>query len=219
MVDHYSDFWENNLLPDLLAKTTILRCKAQFAWHGIPERVISVDVGLRVRRSAHLQGSGGFEHIMSSLKHPKANGKAESAVKIVKSLCRTAAGAGEDPWKAILHWRKTPMEGMCCSPIQWLMSWRLRTLLPVADQLLAPKVMAEVPDKLWVKHQTAKMVYDRSAGDLSELNIGRQIRMKLLSEDWTGRWQRGICLQQAGPQHRGDHILSQSPSFTKMKLI
>lgn len=29
MVDHYSDFWEIELLPDLSAETTILRCKAQ----------------------------------------------------------------------------------------------------------------------------------------------------------------------------------------------
>ena len=70
---------------------------------------------------------------MSSPRHPKANGKAESAVKIVKGLCRKADRADEDPWKAFLHWRNTPTEGMRCSPEHRLMSRRLRTLLPVAD--------------------------------------------------------------------------------------
>lgn len=77
-----------------------------------------------------------FEHVTSSSRHPKANGKAESAVKIVKNLCRRAAFAGEDPWKAILHWR----------------------------------------------------------------NIGQPIRMKPLPGDRTGRWKKGVCLQQAGPR-------------------
>lgn len=47
----------------------------------------------------------GFEHVMSSPRHPKANGKAESAVKVVKALSRKSDRAGEDPWKAFLHWR------------------------------------------------------------------------------------------------------------------
>lgn len=41
VVDHYSDFWEIDLLPDLSAETTIKCCKAQFARYGQPDRVIS----------------------------------------------------------------------------------------------------------------------------------------------------------------------------------
>ena len=143
----------------------------------------------------------GFELVMSSPRHPKANGKAESAVKIVKGLCRKADCADEDPWKAFLHWRNMPTEGMHCSPAQWLMSRRLRTLLPVA-QLLEPQVITglRVTDKLRVKHQAVKLTYDRSARDLPELNIGQPIRMKPLLGDRTGRWRRGVCLQQVGPQ-------------------
>ncbi|KAJ8361627.1 hypothetical protein SKAU_G00181520 [Synaphobranchus kaupii] len=40
IVDHYSDFWEIELLPDMSAETVIKRCKAQFARHGQSERVI-----------------------------------------------------------------------------------------------------------------------------------------------------------------------------------
>lgn len=30
LVDHYSDFWEIDILPDLSAETMIKRCKVQF---------------------------------------------------------------------------------------------------------------------------------------------------------------------------------------------
>ena len=201
MVDHYSDFWEIDLLPDLSAGTAIRRCKAQFARYGIPDRVISdcggqFDCGeFRV-----FAREWSFEHVMSSPRHPKANGKAESAVKIAKSLCRKADRADEDPWKAFLHWRNTPTEGMHSSPAQRLMSRRLRTLLPVADQLLEPQVTTGVTDRLRVKRQATKLTYDRSARDLPELNVGQPIRMKPLPGDRTGRWRRGVCLQQVGPR-------------------
>ncbi|XP_018430776.1 PREDICTED: cathelicidin-related peptide Na_CRAMP-like [Nanorana parkeri] len=42
----------------------------------------------------------------------KANGKAESAVKIVKNVCKKAQSDGKDQWKAILQWRNTPTVGM-----------------------------------------------------------------------------------------------------------
>ena len=201
MVDHYSDFWEIDLLPDLSAGTTIRRCKAQFARYGISDRVIS-DCGgqFDCREFRAFSRGWGFEHVMSSLRHPKANDKAESAVKIAKSLCRKSDRANEDPWKAFLHWRNTPTEGMCCSPAQRLMSRRLRTLLPVADQLLEIQVTTGVTDKLRVKRQAAKLTYHRSARDLLELNVGQPIRMKPLPGDRTGRWRRGVCLQQAGPR-------------------
>lgn len=38
IVDHYSDFWEIELLPDLSAETAIKRC------HGLSDRVIT-DIG------------------------------------------------------------------------------------------------------------------------------------------------------------------------------
>lgn len=70
----------------------------------------------------------------------------------------------------------------------------------MADQLLEPQVITGVTDKLRMKHQAAKLVYDRSARDLPELDVGQPIRMKPLPGDRTGRWRRGVCLQQVGPR-------------------
>ncbi len=201
IVDYYSDFWEIELLPDLSAETTVLRCKAQFARHGQPDRV-RTDCGPQFdcETFTRFAKEWDFDHVKSSPRHPKSNGKAESAVKIVKNLCKKAACAGNDLWLAILQWRNTPTEGMFSSPAQRLMSRSLRTPFPLADTLLGPSVVTGVPDKLQVKHQTAKLWYDRSARDLPELSIGQDIRMKPLPGDRTGRWRRGVCMQQVGPR-------------------
>lgn len=201
IVDHYSDFWEIDLLPDLSAETTIKRCKSQFARYGQPNIVITDNgpqfVSLQFKKFA---AEWEFDHITSSPRYPQANGKAESAVKIAKNLCRKARGESSDPWKAILHWRNTPTDGMDSSPAQRLMSRRLKTSLPVANKLLEPVVIQGVPERLRQKRQVAKAKYDRSARDLPELKVGEQIRMRPLPGDRTGRWERGTCLQQVAPR-------------------
>ncbi len=200
IVDHFSDFWEIELLPDLSAETVIKRCKAQFARHGQPDRVITDNgpqFGALFRRFAF---SWEFEHITSSPRHPKSNGKAESAVKIAKNLLRKAMHDRTDPWKAILHWRNTPTEYMDSSPAQRLMSRRLKTSLPVTSKLLEPYVATGVVERLRYRKQLAKSCYDKSAHDLPELNIGERIRMKPLPGENPALWRVGTCLQKVAPR-------------------
>uniref|UniRef100_A0A8D2J594 Gypsy retrotransposon integrase-like protein 1 n=1 Tax=Varanus komodoensis TaxID=61221 RepID=A0A8D2J594_VARKO len=172
IVDHYSDFWEIELLPDLSAETTIRRCKVQFAHHGLPDWVIS-DNGpqFACEQFRRFSTDWGFVHVTSSPRHPQANGKAESAVKIVKNLFKKSKYDGSDPWKAVLHWRNTPTEGMDSSPAQRLMSRRLKTSLSVANKLLEPCVVTDVMEKLRRRKQISKLTYDMSAKDLPELSI------------------------------------------------
>lgn len=93
MVDHYSDYWEIELLPDLSAGTIVLRCKAQFARHGQPDRVIT-DRGPQFdcETFGKFAKEWDFDHVMSSPRYPKSNGKAscEDSKKPVQegSQCR-----------------------------------------------------------------------------------------------------------------------------------
>lgn len=93
-----------------------------------------------------------FDPVKSSPRHPKWNGKAESAVKTVKNICKKAASTGDDTWLAILQRRNTPAEGMHNSPAQRWMSCRLRTPLPVADTLSQSSMVTVVLDKLRAKY-------------------------------------------------------------------
>ncbi|KAG8125492.1 hypothetical protein E2320_020682 [Naja naja] len=172
----------------------------QFARYGQPNVVITDNgpqfVSLQFKKFA---AGWEFDHITSSPHQPQANGKAESAVKIVKNLCRKALDESRDPWKAILHWSNTPTEGMDSSPAQRLMSRRLKTSLPMANKLLEPMVIQGVPERLQEKRQVAKAKYDESARGLPELKVWERIQMKPLPGDRTGCWEMGSCLQQVAP--------------------
>lgn len=193
-MDHFSDFWEIELLPDLSAETVIKRCKAQFARHGQPDRVITDNgpqFGALFKRFA---SSWEFQHVTSSPRYPKSNGKAESAVKIAKNLLCKAMHDRTDPWKAILHWRNTPTEYKDNSPVRRLMSRRLKMSLPVTNKLLEPFVVTGVVEWLHRRNQLAKSYYDMSAHDLQELNIGARIHMKPLPVGNPVLWRVGTCL-------------------------
>uniref|UniRef100_A0A8D2JBQ7 Integrase catalytic domain-containing protein n=1 Tax=Varanus komodoensis TaxID=61221 RepID=A0A8D2JBQ7_VARKO len=200
IVDHYSDFWEIELLPDLSAETTVRRCKVQFARYGLPDRVIS-DNGpqFACEQFRRFSTDWGFVHVTSSPRHPQVNSKAESAVKIVKNFFKKSKYDGNDPWKAVLHWRNTPTKDMDSSLAQRLMSRRLKTSLPVANKLLEPCVVTGVLEKLRRRKQISKLTYDVSVKDLPELSIEEPIRMKPLPGDRTGRWRLGTCVQRVAP--------------------
>ena len=87
MVDYYSDFFEFTKLVDQRAETTIQACKEQFARYGVPQ-IVQSDGGPQFI-SAEFQAFANnweFKHSMSSPYHSQSNGKAESAVKIVKNF-------------------------------------------------------------------------------------------------------------------------------------
>ena len=117
-----------------------------------------------------------------------------------KNLLRKARRSGDDPWRAILHWRNTPSENMDSSPAQRLMSRRLKTSLPVTNKLLEPVVTQGVTEKLTHRKQLAKSFYDRAARDLPELEVGEAVRMKPLPGDGTGIWRAGACLRKVAPR-------------------
>lgn len=132
-------------------------------------------------------------HTTSSPYHSQSNGKAESAVKVAKTLFKKAQRAGQDPWKSLLDWRNTPTEGMDSSPVQRLMSRRTRTQLPISAQLLKPKVTEGVSDKIKQRRQKAKQRYDQGAHKLPELEIGDAVRVQPLPTVKGSPWRKGVC--------------------------
>ena len=133
-------------------------------------------------------------HVTSSPHRPKANSKAESAVKITKGLFKKAQKSGKDPWLALLDERNTPLEGLETSPAQRLMSRRTRRQLPTATSLLYPKVVDRVQEKIKLKKQRAKAYYDRTAKVLPELEVGQEVKVAPLHKSQT--WKTTTCLQQ-----------------------
>ena len=186
LVDYYSDFIEVGKLPETTSTSAVHFLKEQFSCHGIPDCLGNGNGSQLISREfTHFVYEWEVNHVTSSPHHPKANGKAESAVKIAKGLFKKSQKSGKDPWLALLDQRNTPVEGLETSPAQRLMSRRTRTQLPTATSLLYPKVVDGVQEKIKLKRQRAKAYYDRTAKVLPELEVGQEVKVAPLHKSQT----------------------------------
>ena len=140
-VDYYSKWIEVARLDNLTSGNIICHLKSQFARYGIPDELIS-DNGPQYASSAFtdFSKSYGFVHTTSSPHFPQANGEAERAVQTIKNLLKKA----QDPYKALLNYPNTPLDGIKLSPAQLLMGRRLKSSLPIKADLLKPQQTQEI---------------------------------------------------------------------------
>ena len=178
-VDHYSDFFEVDFLHDQTTKEVIHKLKSHFARNGIPETVSS-DNGpcYNSREFAIFSETWGFEHITSSPGYPQSNGKAESAVKIAKTIMKKALDSKTDPYLAFLEARNIPGEKVKSSPAQRLFGRRTKTQVPVSKKLLTPQIASNVNEQLINRKQSQAKYYNTGTHELIELKPGQQVRFK-----------------------------------------
>ena len=72
----------------------------------------------------------GISHYTSSPIHQRAKGKAESTVKIMKSLLIKTHKDGDNPYEAILEQRNTPRQDTGLSPAQMMFKRKTLSFLP-----------------------------------------------------------------------------------------
>lgn len=146
-VDHYSDFFELDELPDMTAKTTITMCKRNFARYGIPLDIVS-DGGTNFdcQEFRNFEREWEFNFKTSSPYHQQGNGKTEAAVGIAKSLIKKCVENGEDFHKGLLLWRNTPNK-IGTSPSQRMFNRWLRCNVPASEQTAKQQIPENVPQK------------------------------------------------------------------------
>ena len=159
-VCHFSDWIEVDKLEDMFATTAIENSKAHFARFGVPV-VCHTDNGSQFisKEYDRFAEEYGFRHTTSSPYHPKGNGRAETAVKVAKSMLKKA----HDLHNSMLMYRNTPPQGHAYSPAQRMLLRRTRTTLPTAEQVLAPTMtnFQVVEDEILKKRSDSKSYYDR----------------------------------------------------------
>ncbi|XP_055604633.1 uncharacterized protein K02A2.6-like [Uranotaenia lowii] len=189
-VDHYSDFFELDILPNLTPESVIAACKENFARHGTPQRVIT-DNGTHFvsPKMVEFATNWEFEHVTSSPHHQQANGKSEAAVKIAKRLIRKADETGADYWFALLHWRNIPNK-IGSSPAARLFSRSTRCSVPTAAANLIPKVVENVPESIEKNRKLFKKQYDKQSRDLPILQSGSPVFVQL-NPDASKLWSPG----------------------------
>ena len=178
LVDYYSKYIEVSRLGDMTSTETIRALKEHFGQHGIPSKLI-MDCGSQYtsKEFENFAKSYNFEHVLVSPKHPQANSEAEAAVKTVKTLWRK----NKDKNKALLSYRATPISGTDLSPSQLCMERRLRTTLPIVQDLLKPEAYnsREIKRRMKDAKQRQKYYYDRrGTKEQPCLKPGDHVRVK-----------------------------------------
>ncbi|XP_046391596.1 uncharacterized protein K02A2.6-like [Ischnura elegans] len=177
-VDYFSKYPEVARLENTRAPLVVGKLKAIFARHGIPE-IVRADNGPPFSSNdfRNFAREYGFELLTSSPYHPKSNGQAEAAVKIVKNIFAKET----DPCLGLLAYRSSRLESGY-SPSELLMGRKLRTNVPMGPMRLAPKW----PDLEALRHKNhfiterAKRNYNRRhrARELPSLTAGDRVWVK-----------------------------------------
>ena len=195
-VDHLSNFFEVDKLQNLSSSQVIRKLRVHFARYGQPDVLIS-DNGPQFTSSefGKFADEWDVEHRTSSPNHQQANGRAEAAVKIAKTLMSKADDDHQDPYRALLAHRNTTQEGLHSSPAQRFLGRRTRTGLPTSGHLLLPNRPRDHDrQKLQQRQDQVRERFDRQSKPLSPLAEGDHVRVKPTSMK-SKIWVKGAVTQ------------------------
>lgn len=197
VTDYYSLYPEVCGLSSTSAENVITCMKSIFSRHGIPTEVFT-DNGPQFSCASFKTFSDAwdFVHTTSSPHFPQSNGLAEKSVGIVKKLMRKAKDSRSDFYKALLVYRSTPLE---CgySPSQLLMGRRIRSNLPVKEELLEIEEGRRVRQHKESERSKQKIYYDMKVRHLPELHEGDGVRLKDKEDTWG---KKGTVLEKVQPR-------------------
>lgn len=197
ITDYYSLYPEVCTLHRTKAEAVITSMKAVFSRHGVPSEVFT-DNGPQFSNVnfRNFAEEWNFVHTTSSPHYPQSNGLVEKSVQTVKRLMHKAKESGTDFYQGLLAYRTTPLEcGM--SPAQLLMGRRLRSNLPIQENLLKTREGEKVRKFKEQQKEKQKFYYDKGTRNLPELHTGDQVRLKDKTNTWA---QKATVLTEIQPR-------------------
>ena len=194
VVDYYSNFIEIDLLTTMTSVRIVTLLKKHCARYGIPRMIVS-DGGPQF--TSHEFNSfvedWGINHVTSSPMHQRANGKAESAVKIMKSLLVKTHKEGGDPYEAMLEQRNTPRQDTGRSPVEMMFNRRTRSFLPSMSNSPTDPLVKE---KREARKRSVKKAHDRKSRRLLKIDVGQSVFFQHTEGQ---NWKLGKVIDVLGP--------------------
>ena len=136
-----------------------------------------------------------IKHTKSSPHHHQSNGKAVSAVKIIKSILRRTDNSALNPYEALLDQHNTPTVDVTTSPAQRFLHRRLKSEIPMKVTLLTPEIAETVLEEKAKKTTKSQMYYNRTAKDLSVLQPGDTVAIKPEGLTKGRQWRKAFIVQ------------------------
>lgn len=186
-VDYYSKWPEVDKLDSTKSANVICYLKKQMSRFGYIDQLIT-DNGPQFSSDefARFAKDYGFIHTTTSPHFPQANGQAERFVQTVKNLIKKS----NDPYKALLDYRNTPLDGLKLSPAQLHIGRRLKSSLPTTSELLKPTSVDERKVKnLYQKRQQKQEYYfnKHSGTSLRELKNNETVTIEHNKQLYPGK--------------------------------
>jgi hypothetical protein len=201
-VDYYSNWIEVDPMPSMDAKSLINMCRKHFSRYGIPQEIVSDSGRQFVSRPFHdFAASLDITLTQSSPHYHQSNGKAESAVKMVKTIFKKCRMDNSDPNFALLEWRNTPMEDLNASPAQLMFNRRCRTAITRRKAALKPQV-ANVNNGRQRRQCKEEKRYNMHAKALRPLKHGDNVMLQIPGST---RWIQGSIIGRL--KHRAYKVL------------
>lgn len=193
-IDYFTNFIEVDYLSSTAASQVISKLKSHFARYGIPTQLVS-DCGpqFTAEEFKRFMKTWGVNHITSSPGHHQSNGKAESAVKVMKTIMYKTVADGADQYMALLEWRNTPRQNTGLSPAEMVFNHSTRSLLPSLSHDKTPYGVVE--KKKARRQETVKKHYDKRARDMPTLGKGQSVFFQH-KEGYGHNWKRGTVRDQ-----------------------
>lgn len=179
VVDYFSKFIEVCKLEAKTAAAVIRALEEMFSRHGVPETVMADNVPFASREFLKFAELWNFRVVTSSPNYPQSNGQAERAIQTVKSLMIKAHETNQSVWKALLHFRSTPISGTDISPAQALFGRNIRTDLATAKSVKHNEQIQATREQLVAKQKIERYYADKSSRSLPPLKPGDSIRFQL----------------------------------------
>ena len=198
VVDYYSCYPEVVEVSNASSVKVIQALKAVFARHGVP-RILVSDNGpcYSSTEFKKFAESWDFRHVTSSPHYPQSNGMAENGVKNTKNLLLKAKEGNEDPLRALLIYRSSPLE---CgkSPSELLMGRTLRSNLPIAIST-SQQTSQQLDNNHKVQAQEKQeKYYNRNTKPLSTLHPGDSVRIRIPNQStWS---EKGTVVKAVSPR-------------------
>ena len=183
-------------MRDQTAIETIALLLKQFSRWGLPDEIVT-DCGKNFDSKEFSQfcQRKQIKHTKSSPHHYQSNGKAESVVKIIKSILRKTENSALNPYEALLDQYNTPTVDMTTSPAQRFLDRRLKSEIPMKATLLTPEIAETVLEEMVMKTTKSQMYYNRTAKDLSVLQPGDTVAIKPEGLTKGQQWRKGSIIQ------------------------
>lgn len=189
LVDYYSKWVELEYLGLTATSHNVVNClKSVFSRLGIPAYMHS-DGGPQFTSIEFdkFTKEWSITHIKSSPRYPLSNGMVERSKQYIKKLLRKAFEDKKDIHLVLLSYRNTPIDDSI-SPAQIMMSRRLRSLLPIPNIQLKPKLInfKHFNKKILCKQQKDSLYYNKSSKSLKPLKINQKVRyQEKLGSKWS----------------------------------